>query len=187
MAGSYYGIVQNLLQDVENPIIAEIGVAYGYHAENILHSLPDATFYGIDPYLAGYDQKDPLVQEMCSLLNEHEPQRAMDRVYAVAADKLTAFGNRARLLRQKSVQAAAGFADGFFDLVFIDGEHTYEAVQNDLRAWWGKVKSPGILCGDDYSWADVRRAVDEFSASRKCPLEISVKRGTNYPIWVLRK
>lgn len=187
MADAYYGVVQNLLQGVQNPIIAEVGVAYGYHAENILNSLPRATYYGIDPYLAGYDPKDSLVQEMCKLLHEPDPQRAMDRVHAVANEKLSAFGSCTKLLRQTSVEAAAGFDDGFFDLVFIDGDHTYEAVQADLQAWWPKVKPQGILCGDDYGWATVRKAVDEFSAAEKHPLEISVKRGTNYPIWVLRK
>lgn len=187
MADSYYGVVQNLLQDVEDPVVAEIGVAYGYHAENILSSLPKATFYGIDPYLAGYDPNDPLIQEMRTLLNEPEAQRAMDRVYAVANKKLSAFGSRAKLLRQSSVEAATAFTDDFFDLVFIDGDHTYKAVQADLEAWWPKIRSPGILCGDDYSWASVRKAVDEFATAKDYLLEVSIKRGTQYPIWVLRK
>lgn len=187
MAASYFGVVQNLLQGVEHPVIAEIGVAYGNHAENILNSLPRAEFYGIDPYFADYDPDDPLMGEMCKALNEPDPQRAMDRVHAVVREKMDAFGGRGKLLRQTSVEAAAAFADGFFDLIFIDADHTYESVKADLAAWWPKVKSPGVLCGDDYSWDSVRKAVDEFSAAINYPLEISIKRGTQYPIWVLRK
>lgn len=36
-----------------------------------------------------------------------------------------------------------------FDIVFIDGEHTYEAVLNDLRLSAPLLEVGGIMCGDD--------------------------------------
>jgi hypothetical protein len=42
------------------------------------------------------------------------------------------------------------FADNSLDAAYIDGEHTYDAVFNDIRAWLPKVKPGGVLCGDDY-------------------------------------
>lgn len=49
------------------------------------------------------------------------------------------------------------------DLIYIDGEHTTEAVYADLHAWYPFVKDKGILCGDDWSWPTVRVAVEQFA------------------------
>ncbi len=48
-----------------------------------------------------------------------------------------------------------------FDMVFIDGGHTYEEVLNDIRLWEPLARK--ILCGHDYSaaWPGVCRAVNE--------------------------
>jgi len=40
-------------------------------------------------------------------------------------------------------------ADGAFDLVFIDADHSYQAVRDDVSAWRLKVRQGGILCGHD--------------------------------------
>jgi len=52
--------------------------------------------------------------------------------------------------------------DRAFDMVFIDGGHTYEEVREDIRNWKSKAKI--MFCGHDYSaedWMGVIRAVDE--------------------------
>ncbi len=61
-----------------------------------------------------------------------------------------------------SVGAAAIFADASVDFVFLDANHSYESVVNDLRAWWPKIRPGGMLAGHDYTWTGVRRAVHEF-------------------------
>ena len=62
----------------------------------------------------------------------------------------------------RSVRAAAVFADGSLDLVFIDADHSFAAVREDLRAWWPKVRPGGLLAGHDYAWPGVASAVHEF-------------------------
>ena len=52
-------------------------------------------------------------------------------------------------MRMPSVDAAATFADGSLDFVFIDADHSYEAAKADIAAWRSKVKPGGILCGHD--------------------------------------
>lgn len=42
------------------------------------------------------------------------------------------------------------FADGLFDLVFIDAAHDYESIKRDIEIWRTKVKPGGILCGHDF-------------------------------------
>lgn len=56
------------------------------------------------------------------------------------------------------------FEDEFFNVIFIDGDHSYEGCLEDLEKWWPKVKSGWILCGHDYckNQFGVKKAVDEF-------------------------
>ena len=52
-------------------------------------------------------------------------------------------------------------ADRSLDLVFIDADHSYEAVKRDIDSWKNKVKYNGILAGHDILWESVKQAVDE--------------------------
>lgn len=63
--------------------------------------------------------------------------------------------------RKDSVEAASGIPDKSVDMVFIDGDHSYEGCKRDIEAWLPKARK--IICGHDYSnnWPGVIRAVDE--------------------------
>lgn len=55
--------------------------------------------------------------------------------------------------------------DNSLSMVFIDADHSYDAVWSDIQAWWPKLIDDGILCGHDYGMiADpgVQQAVDEL-------------------------
>lgn len=85
---------------------------------------------------------------------------------------------RRALVRCDSLTAARGMRDESLDFVFIDADHTLEAVQRDIAAWWPKVLAGGILGGHDYGgrknrlgrWG-VNRAVDAFVAERGLRLQ----------------
>lgn len=68
-----------------------------------------------------------------------------------------------------SEDESKNFEDAFFDVVFIDLTHTYEAVKRDIELWLPKVKKGGFISGDDYheNWPEVMRAVDEIFPERE--------------------
>lgn len=71
------------------------------------------------------------------------------------------------------------------DFIFIDAEHTKEAVTADIRAWWALVKRGGIVSGHDYNhrrFHGVKEAVDDFAARNK--LELGTGRGSVW--WVIK-
>jgi len=57
---------------------------------------------------------------------------------------------RVEVIKDFSPGVANRFADGFFDFVYIDADHTEDAVYKDLNAWWSKVRPGGVLAGHDY-------------------------------------
>ena len=71
---------------------------------------------------------------------------------------VTGYFNPIRLPR---VEASALYADNSLDFVCIDASHDYEDVKADILSWLPKVKSGGILAGDDFYIEGVNRAVHE--------------------------
>jgi hypothetical protein len=64
------------------------------------------------------------------------------------------------VVKKPSVEAAATLADLEADMVFIDGDHSYEGLTADLKAWDPKTKK--LLCGhdlDDPMYPGVRQAL----------------------------
>jgi hypothetical protein len=58
--------------------------------------------------------------------------------------------SRISVHRGYSVDVAKQFPDGYFDFVYIDADHKYESVLDDLLAYEKKVKAGGIIIGNDY-------------------------------------
>jgi hypothetical protein len=66
--------------------------------------------------------------------------------------------------RMPSLEAAALYDDNSLDFVLLDASHAYQDVKADIQAWLPKIKSGGILAGDDYQsdWPGVVDAVTEM-------------------------
>lgn len=70
-------------------------------------------------------------------------------------------------INKSSYEASKLFDDKYFDLIFIDANHNYEYVKEDILSWLPKLKNNGIISGHDYDWVGVRKAVDEIIKSAK--------------------
>lgn len=69
----------------------------------------------------------------------------------------------------ESVVAASKFEDKSLDLVFIDGDHRYDFVKQDILRWLPKIRDGGILCGHDseYHYSSLLEKTKE-SIDRDC-------------------
>jgi precorrin-6B methylase 2 len=81
--------------------------------------------------------------------------------------------------------AAAQFPDQSLDLIFIDGNHQYDAVLQDLHAWYPKLRSGGLLAGDDYAWPDVQEAVSAFSDQMGVPVAVIQSMKSAHPLFIM--
>lgn len=175
------------MQLVKPKFVVEVGVAYGYHALHILDRNPNVQYVGIDPYLAAYDSEDLFYQDVAELFGDN-PSGAMDRLFKAVSETLaTRFPDRARVMRMVSTAACGTFDDQSLDFVFIDGDHTENAVFADLDSWWAKVRPGGVLAGDDYTWDGVEIAVHRFFKDRPETVQILQEAGQKHQCFWVRK
>lgn len=85
------------------------------------------------------------------------PEIALGKVIIVHSERLLALQQLQTLLAGKKA-----------DLIFIDADHLYEMVQEDITNYLPLLAPNGILSGHDYSntWLGVKRAVDERFSGR---------------------
>lgn len=130
----------------EDQIGAEIGVCNGVFAWHVLLQKKPKQLFLIDPWGPGIN---------------FEKQEVLDKQYEKVAHLFAPY-ERVSILRMRSENAVHLFDDEYFDYVYIDGEHSYEAVKRDLQNYLPKIKCGGYLIGDDLGWEGVRPAVEEF-------------------------
>jgi len=115
----------------------EVGVWLGDYAARILDRSELRRLHCVDSWAKMDDYRDRRD-------DEYDPQD-----YDRCAANLSRFGDRANMIRAMSPQAAEQFADASMDFVYLDANHSREAVEKDIRAWAPKVRPGGILAGHD--------------------------------------
>jgi len=135
---------------------AEIGVFSGATSERLLKR-EDLTLYMVDPWTC-------FVADGIVIATDADQEKNMN-----AAKAATEFAFvRRNILRMGSTTASEVLDDESLDFVFIDGDHSYNAVSSDIKHWMPKLKKGGLLCGHDYGnpdyafGAEVKRAVDHL-------------------------
>lgn len=115
---------------------AEVGVYKAEYAEKFCKA--GLKMYGIDPYhsyaSAGRAAKDQSRQEF---LYEH-------------AMRVTKPYTNYTMIRKTSMDAVKHFKDRSLDFVYIDGDHSFKHVAEDIYEWVYKVRKGGIISGHDY-------------------------------------
>jgi hypothetical protein len=149
----------------------EVGVAFGENAEIILNTCSLKTLYLVDPY---------------KYVPMENPKGYGDAIkdwqgcYGYAKNKLSQFGSRAKFILMTSVEAAEQFENESLDFVYIDANHMRPYIDNDLNAWFSKVKIGGIFGGHDYHMVSkpdyecgVKDAVDTFFNDKRDELHVT--------------
>lgn len=115
---------------------AEIGVADGKYSAHLCEHMPGLHLYSIDAWqcYSGY--------------RETVTQSRMEEMYTNAKQRLASYD--CDIYRAYSVNAAKHFDNGSLDFVFIDGNHDFVYVTNDIATWEPKVKPGGIVAGHDF-------------------------------------
>jgi cephalosporin hydroxylase len=151
----------------QGDILVEVGVAYGRSlmmlAELAIKARKRVRIIGADIWA---EEATPYGGEEHRGLHLKAGSYYEAAVLSMLEASPEAYAN-VTLLRLASVAVAAKFAAADPPMrpafVFIDGDHSYEAVLSDVRAWAPLVKSGGLIAGHDCtpSYPGVERAVRE--------------------------
>lgn len=167
---------------VPTAVCAEIGVFKGEFSQLIAEKIPQGELHLIDPWAS---QMKP---EYRGRLYAQPPEK-MDIIYKSVVDKFKKHNN-VNIYRDYSLSAVNRFNNGFFDWIYIDGNHDYEHALNDLKAWYPKLKQGGFLVVDDYGvegWRTVTRAVEVFTTQvAKAPVK-TIGEGSSQQAVVQKK
>lgn len=127
---------------------AEIGVFEGYFSKVLCDNIPGLKLYCIDNW------------------REFHNFKKYDTTVTALA------GYNCEIIVATSMNAVKTIKDNLLDFVYIDADHRYEYVAEDIREWTKKVRIGGIVSGHDYykmkSGNDgVIKAVDEYIKEKK--------------------
>lgn len=148
--------------------ILEIGVHEGFFSNLLLKKFNPEIFYLVDPWKY---QTEELYKESLygGSLSDYDGQKKLnDRYETVKLNfKKEIISGQIILMRKNSNEIFNLLKDDFFDLIYIDGNHTFDFVKLDIMNSLKKIKKDGIIVCDDYQspgwWNDgVTKAVDKL-------------------------
>lgn len=131
---------------------AELGVWMGRTFLHLLRTCPDLTMIGVDLWEPQPDNSGP--ENYTDWPHQVNEQRVRDG----AAE----FGDRAIIHKMWTDEAAKLVEDKSLDFIFVDADHSTEAVRNDFLTWLPKVKDDGWIIGHDINWPTVKVVADEL-------------------------
>jgi len=137
----------------------EVGVYQGESSYRWLQDIEDLSVLLVDPYQEVFDSGDSYRE----LLNTTP---ADDLVLLHRRMQPYIQTGQASVMVAPSASAAECVPNRSIDLVYLDGDHSKEAVARDIRAWLPKVQVGGVIAGHDYqpffAWG-----ADEEASSRE--------------------
>ncbi len=131
------GGLATLLKELDVKTGVEIGVLKGEYTQILLQSIPGLKLYGVDPWIEYPDYYDV-----------SGGQKYYDEIYEEAKQRTKDYD--CTLIKKFSMDAVKDFEDESLDFVYIDGNHEFIHVAEDIHYWSKKVKPGGIISGHDY-------------------------------------
>lgn len=160
----------------------EVGVWRGDFARVILDRWQGAKLYLVDAWRHLDDYRD--------VSNSSDAEHEYN--YQATLRAIGPYQSRVEVVRDLSAAAAPQFRDGSLDFVYIDANHKYEHVCQDLALWYPKVKPGGLFAGHDYLDGarpegdfGVKRAVDSFASELGVPVRHTMEG--DWRSWYYRK
>jgi len=115
----------DLLQLIPNEgSFVEVGTRSGDFAVEISKARPDIKLFCVDNWLPPFE-----------------------RHYEEALKNI---GDKAIILKLSSLDASKTIYIQQVDMVYIDADHTYQSVFDDLNSWWPRIRKGGYLAGHDF-------------------------------------
>jgi hypothetical protein len=133
-------LINTIGKEFPNGKGVEVGTFKGEFSKEILENW-EGTLYMVDVWRPLSDKE---------YLDSSNHNNFENGVYSEAMKNISGHEDRAVMVRAASEIAANMFEDNSLDFVYIDANHAYDYVVQDINLWYPKVKEGGYLCGHDY-------------------------------------
>ena len=159
------------LRDSGDLVGVEIGVGRGEHARSLLETLNIAKLYLIDPY----EMYEAYVAG--GSINYGDTQLPLSQAFIEAQKILKPFEKKITWIKKMSNDAMNDIEETL-DFVYIDGNHDYEFVKNDIENYYPHLKKGGVIGGHDFyngfakTHNGVVTAVTQFTVSKAIQLYV---------------
>lgn len=166
-AFDYYPFLNSLAKDFRASRVLEVGVRFGYSAVAFIYGNPVEEYVGIDADL--YDAT-----------SSRKSRDNLDYLKRMQPFEYTLFQKNTQLLTDLSF-----LNDKQFDLIHIDGDHSYEGALTDMKNFWNVLVPGGhMLVDDSIFYGSVHTACMTFASLIEEPTyNVESFRGT----WVFLK
>jgi hypothetical protein len=161
-----------LLVGKKNLIGAEVGVWKAEHAWAMLKQLDIKKLYLVDPY--------EIYEGYWGMGTQSPQEILMSQQFAKKLLKDEGFEKKVEWIYKYSPDGAKDIKDNSLDFIYIDGNHDYEYVLQDLMVWEPKLKKGGLMGGHDYIHEKVKpyhegviKGVNEYTEKNKIKFEVS--------------
>lgn len=157
----------------------EIGVAAGEHALSLLKNLNIERLYLIDPY-------EDYEEYLEGKLHYGIDQLAISETELLARAALEKYSSQIIWLKKHSADAIS-FIDEKVDFVYIDGNHQYEFVVEDINNYFPILKEFGVLGGHDYYNGFQREHDGVINAATSFSVSHGLQLRSELPDWWIEK
>ena len=161
-------LIKEICKRSVSPKVLEIGVFKGEFLDYIVNNCSIYSIDGVDLFQG----------ESCSgdVNGNNVVHYNLANSYYELTDKYKN-SSIVKLIKSDSSSYLKTIDNDYYDIIYIDGDHSYEGVKNDLINAYNKIKNSGYIMGHDYEMNmkkaqntynfGVKQAVDEFCINYK--------------------
>lgn len=166
----HWDIIIDLLKKNPPKRCAEIGVWKGNFTVKVLRQFPQTRLYFAIDLWEHYDDFTAILDPAKEMANCD-----FNKVYNDFKSRVKHYDN-VRILRKTSKEASKLVKN--LDFVFIDANHAYKYIKEDIKLWLPRMNKGGLISGHDYGNKrfGVTQAVNELLPEAK-------SKGT---VWYMR-
>ena len=135
-------LILNITKEFSTGTGVEVGTFKGEYSKHILN-IWNGTLYMVDVW-----------RPLDNYIDSNNHSNFENGVYSECIKNTSGFEHRSSMIRADSKLASKIFQDKSLDFVYIDANHSYDYVKEDIELWYPKIKSDGYLLGHDYIHTD---------------------------------
>ena len=178
-----------LFRELQFTTGCEIGVEKGKNAQTMFEIIPNHKLFGVEPYKLHPQASfayHAAIRNWNDQYQNHCKRQCLKRMK----------GRNFELFEGFSEDAVNKVEDNSLDFVYLDGDHSYDFVMQDMIIWGRKIRKGGIISGHDYYYdkspsarrAKVTQAINDYTRVHNIEFYVTSEihhdqKGDIYPSW----